>query len=308
MTEKSCGITVVITTVERPEKLRRSIRSVINQQYSPLQLVLVIDGGSKISNKVAEEFTELDLLVINNNVSVGGAQSRNIGINIAKYQYIALLDDDDEWLDGKLKKQMRFMNKQKSYQAVSFTSLLTYVRNENHKYKLPKEKYDGTTNIPNYLFTQKGLGWNGFIQTSTIVSTKRIFQNYPFDSQLPKHQDWDWIIRVSESGVPVIHLDEPLTIYHKNSNNSVAQNPNWQFSEKWINRYRQFMTKEAIDDFYTSVINNNISKDPKLSIIKRYRLIHSNERKYEFRQKLSLAFIRYRAQYIYNMLKIRKNR
>ncbi len=307
MTEK-IGVTVVVTTVERPEKLRRSIKSVINQQYSPLQLVLVIDGGSKISNKIADEFTELDLRIINNEVSVGGAQSRNIGINNAKYEYIALLDDDDEWLSNKLKKQVQFMDEQKNHQVVSFTSLLTYVRNENHKYKLPKEKYDGTGNIPNYLFTQKRFGWNGFIQTSTILSTKKIFQAHPFDSQLPKHQDWDWIIRVSELGVPIVHLDEPLTIYHKNSSNSVAQHPNWQFSEEWIQRYSKYMTKEAIDDFYTSVINNNISKDAKLTIAEKYRLIHNNEKIYEFRQKLSLAFIRYRIQYIYNMLKNRKNR
>lgn len=302
---KKDGVTVVITTVERPFELRRAINSVLKQNYNPLEIIVVIDGGSLVSKKVVDEYEYLtDITSISNFIAVGGSEARNIGIRASKYDWIALLDDDDEWLDEKLKKQMSKVTGHFSNEVVSFTSLLTYISNPNHKYILPKEKYITGESIGNFLFTLKNGKWNGWVQTSTILASKTVFEALPFLSSLPKHQDWDWIMRVYKSNFSIVHVDEPLSIYHKVLNGkSIAQSPNWKFSQEWILGKKQEISRKSYDNFLMAVVNNGISKDTSLTLIQKIKLINSNDKKISLNNICSIAFIRFKLQYFYNVIK-----
>ena len=230
------GVSVIITTVNRPFELKRAIQSVLNQNYENLELIVVVDGGSQDIISLLEQYSQIR--VISKVPNVGGAQARNVGISAASKEWIALLDDDDEWLENKLETQISSLMraKQKDGNIVSFTSLLTYANNQNYLFELPREKYSVGENVGNYLFKLKFGRWNGWIQTSTIVASRKTFLDYPFDPFLPKHQDWDWITNVYRQNIPIIHVDKALSIYHKSKKNkSVSQNPRWEFSLEWIN-------------------------------------------------------------------------
>ncbi len=101
-------ISVVISTFQRPEACERALRSVLNQTEPPLE-VLVCDNGSTDETEArmrdwARRDERIRYLRTRHNSGVP-ATTRNLGIEHARGQLIAFLDDDDEWLPGKLAAQ-----------------------------------------------------------------------------------------------------------------------------------------------------------------------------------------------------------
>jgi glycosyltransferase involved in cell wall biosynthesis len=102
-------ISVVITTYNRPYLLKRALHSALIQTYPNFEAI-VVDDASTVCN-VAEllnsEFgKDTRYRVITNPKNVGLAATRNIGLHNANGEYIAFLDDDDEWLPKRLEIQI----------------------------------------------------------------------------------------------------------------------------------------------------------------------------------------------------------
>jgi glycosyltransferase involved in cell wall biosynthesis len=102
------GISVVIPTHERLEGCKRAIGSALNQDWPPLE-VLVCDDGSadrtqdELEAWAAEE-PRLRYLRLPRNFG-NPAAARNLGTQSARAEWVAFLDDDDEWVPGKLRIQ-----------------------------------------------------------------------------------------------------------------------------------------------------------------------------------------------------------
>ena len=66
----------------------------------------MLDGEDSVTEKVVREFDDARITLVPMGNIVGGSQARNVGVRKAKGRYIALLDDDDEWMPAKLQRQM----------------------------------------------------------------------------------------------------------------------------------------------------------------------------------------------------------
>ncbi|MGK9222026.1 MULTISPECIES: glycosyltransferase family 2 protein [unclassified Microbacterium] len=99
-------VTVVIATRDRPELLRRAVRSVLAQDTPhPLEIVVVFDGCAV--DPLADLPRGRHLVrTIANDRTPGLAGGRNTGILAAEAPLIAFCDDDDEWAPGKLEAQL----------------------------------------------------------------------------------------------------------------------------------------------------------------------------------------------------------
>ena len=110
MKNLSPTVSVVIPTYKRPVEILRAVNSVIVQEYADMEILVVDDNpaGSEYREKTEAALEGLDprIVHIKNAVSLGGAGARNAGITAARGRFVAFLDDDDEWLPGKLQKQM----------------------------------------------------------------------------------------------------------------------------------------------------------------------------------------------------------
>lgn len=100
-------VSVVMATRDRPELLRRAVRSVLSQDYEGhIEVVLVFDGTE------VDELVDLPrperrtLRAVANSRTPGLAGGRNTGILTATGSLIALCDDDDEWRPAKLSRQV----------------------------------------------------------------------------------------------------------------------------------------------------------------------------------------------------------
>ena len=107
-------ISVITPTYNRAEYLGNSIESVLSQTYSDFELIIVDDNpieseARKKTEEVIKKYSDSRLRYIKNPMNLGGAAARNRGIDEAKGEYIAFLDDDDMYLPDRLEVQYKQM-------------------------------------------------------------------------------------------------------------------------------------------------------------------------------------------------------
>lgn len=99
-------VSVVLPTYQRPRLLRRAIASVVDQRYRNFELVVVDDGSDPSVLGVVESFDDPRVRYHRHEQNRGNAAARNTGIRLAEGDYLAFLDDDDEWHRDKLARQV----------------------------------------------------------------------------------------------------------------------------------------------------------------------------------------------------------
>lgn len=106
-------ISVVIPTLNRTDLLENAISSVEAQTYKNIEIIVVDDFSSKEIpvERFIEKFKSVKLVFIRNTKRMGGAASRNIGIDKSRGDFICFLDDDDVYMPNKIKLLLDAINK-----------------------------------------------------------------------------------------------------------------------------------------------------------------------------------------------------
>ncbi|WP_256301096.1 glycosyltransferase family 2 protein [Haloarchaeobius salinus] len=101
-------VTAVVRTYERPDLVQRAIDSVLAQTYDDYELLVVDDHSEDRTPEVVEPYTEEHdhVRYIRHEENKGPGPTFNTALQVAEGEYIAYLDDDDEWLPEKLEAQV----------------------------------------------------------------------------------------------------------------------------------------------------------------------------------------------------------
>jgi len=101
-------VSVILPTYNRIKTLSRAIESVLNQSFRDLELIVVDDGSTDDTEHYLKDIMHSDKRVkyLKMQTNSGVSKARNTGILAATGRYIAFQDSDDEWLEGKLMKQV----------------------------------------------------------------------------------------------------------------------------------------------------------------------------------------------------------
>lgn len=99
-------VSVVIPFYSNIDWLDEAIKSVIAQTYSPIEIIVVVDGTKECTKKIKENNSSVIFIDKSNG---GSASARNRGIDEANGDYIAFLDSDDLWPEDKIARQLSFM-------------------------------------------------------------------------------------------------------------------------------------------------------------------------------------------------------
>ena len=114
MNNQSIPVSVIIPTYSRNDTLIRAINSVLNQTYQNLEIIVVDDNPVESEWRICTEklmgryIDNPKIKYIKNKENLGGAGARNEGIKASSSEYIAFLDDDDEYFKERIEKQMDF--------------------------------------------------------------------------------------------------------------------------------------------------------------------------------------------------------
>lgn len=246
-------VSVIITTYKRkPSILKRALDSVVNQTYKNIEIIVINDApeyDERINiDKLINMYRENNnIRYIVNSHNLGGNAARNVGIKVAKGEYIAFLDDDDEFLPEKISKCSHEFNND-----VGIVYSDMYIVGENGKKRLLKRK---TVNFEDQL--KEILAGNyigGF--SNVIIKKEFLTNNNLLDETLSSYQDVDLWIRLATIS-RFIRIKEPLIKYYI-TDDSVSLN-----YEKKILGLRNFMVKHS--ELYNQYPNSkNIKIDSEI--------------------------------------------
>lgn len=243
-------VSAVIPTRGRPALVLSAVRSALRQTWRPLEVIVVIDGPDPDTAAHLATINDPRLRVITLPGNSGGCAARNAGVEAAQGEWIAFLDDDDEWFPDKIERQMEAVH----HATVWFPVITCRVIAQSpiSSRVLPQRSYDGTQPVADYLFCRRGLADpGGLMQSSTLLAQRDLLLAIPFRNGLPAHQDWDWIIRVSAcEGVAVSMIPKPLVLWRvEDGRDSTSRRSGWQFSLAWIREMRPLISRRAFAAF-----------------------------------------------------------
>ncbi len=211
-------VSVVIPTFNRASRIIKTIESVLSQTYDNLEIIIIDDNSKDNTYEVIQPYLSEDIRYYKNEINVGGAKSRNIGVKHCRGDLVAFLDSDDEWLPEKIELQVNKFNTNNNIDMV-YTNY--YLVNENNNKKLIFKESEELDNELLSILCKNFIG-----TTSTICIKKDVFNKIEgFDEQLPSCQDWDLYMRVLSNGYNIARVDTPCLNYYYH-NNSITGNVN----------------------------------------------------------------------------------
>ena len=133
-------VTVCITTFNRSRLIKNAVQSVLKQDYSNLEIVIVEDGSdSGLKDWIIEKKIS-HISYIKHNKNLGLSAARNTGLEKAKGKYITFLDDDDEWDSTKIKKQVYLFEKLDERYLIVYCGRKSIDQNKNVSIQKPRLK------------------------------------------------------------------------------------------------------------------------------------------------------------------------
>lgn len=254
-------VSVMIPTHNRSTLLRVAIQSVLQQTFQDFETVVVDDASNDNTEEVVNSFADQRIKYIRHKTNQGEATTRNTGLKNGKGEYIAFLDDDDEWLPDKLQKQVAILDHSPKEVGGVNTGWVTIdgATGRILTRKLPSKK----GNIfPELLYHQY------YLAPSSLMLRKSCIDKVGcFDESIPFGLDHDMWLRIAKE-FQFECIEEPLMKYRIHEKR-LTRNFNLVIAgrEKFVEKYKQWLkmipksySREYIKLGILYCLNGNLKK------------------------------------------------
>ena len=174
-------VSVIIPTYNRSRTIERAIRSVLIQTYTDLEVIVVDDCSTDNTADIVHCIKDDRVKYFRLECNQGACVARNVGIDMAKGDYIAFQDSDDEWMAEKLEKVLSVMEETQS--DICFHRLKRFYPKDNRCVYFPSLS-------ENTFLSHEEMSVATLISTQTIVARRSVFAIHRFDPLVKKTQDY----------------------------------------------------------------------------------------------------------------------
>ena len=190
------GVSVVITTFNRPKMLARLLDQVARQTLPPREVIVVddlSDDWKAVQRAIAPFHGRIrNLRILRKPEKLGLPSARNAGILAAKHPLIAFSDDDDEWRPDKLRRQVEVFRKAWAKVDLVYTWHLTKIHDKGVQ-KVMKPVHRGVA--------IREILWACFFQPSSVLAKREaLIQAGLFDPRMRAMEDWEMWVRFFRRG------------------------------------------------------------------------------------------------------------
>lgn len=201
-------VSIVISTYNRPDRLKRAIESVIGQTYKDWELIIIDDASTDATRKAVLPYCDThpkQILYYRREKNFGtDTRPKNEGILHAKGEYVAFLDDDNEFLPDHLMALVKSAEKNPTADVIYGQRFIIFDDGSH-------EPILGTTSnySPALLIEQN------YIDTSDVlVKRESLMAVGGFDERYKKYVDWNLWVRMTKAGMKFVYVSKVLTRYH----------------------------------------------------------------------------------------------
>jgi glycosyltransferase involved in cell wall biosynthesis len=206
---RSPGLVSCIVPVYNGERyLAEALDSILGQSHQPLQVIVVDDGSTDGTAAVAARYGER--VEYYRQPNAGAATARNLGLSLARGEFVAFLDADDLWHSDKLRRQVaRFQARPE------LEMCLTHAQNfwvpELREEQLSLQHHPRAQAVPGY-------------SSVTLLARHQLFEAVgSFNTALRLGESIDWFVRAAEYGAVVEVLPDVLVYRRVHSANSIRR-------------------------------------------------------------------------------------
>jgi len=212
---------IVIPLYNKEKHIKRALDSVLSQNVSDYELLIIDDGSTDKSAEIIKAYADPRIHLIHQE-NKGVSAARNKGIEEAKADHITFLDADDEWKPDFLQTISQMIEQFPEAGAYATYFIKIGIRGKEIKKSLmgiPNKHWSGI--LPNYLKILS-LSENHPFHTSSICVRKDIFERIGyFSTKATRLEDIDMWLRISFD-YPIAYNSKKCTIYHRDVENSIC--------------------------------------------------------------------------------------
>jgi glycosyltransferase involved in cell wall biosynthesis len=232
-------VSVVIPAYNCAHFIGDALDSVVNQNYTPLEVYVVDDGSTDETCDVVARYGSAVTLIRQRNA--GAAVARNEGMRRARGKYVALLDADDVWLPGKVRLQIDHLERHADVAMCCTRWQLLYpdAAGRYHiEHAAAPESVAVDPKCGGWIYCELLLDCG--VWTSTVVMRRELGERIGgFDPELRRGQDYDYWLRASQV-TRIDRLDATLALYRMHvAHDRKFPDTNWELAvvsramERW---------------------------------------------------------------------------
>lgn len=198
-------VSVIMPSLNSAKFIDAAIASVLAQTHTDLELIVIDNPSTDRTTEIVAKHAAQDRRVKHIQPEQhlkGAAQTRNLGLVLAKGNYIAFLDSDDIWSPEKLARQLTEMKRTGCPFAYTAYAVIT----------------EGGDLILSHEHVPTKLSYHGLLRrtpvaTSTVLFDRRISQGFQFPENVPVSEDYSAWLRIFKNFDFACGIDDPLAQY-----------------------------------------------------------------------------------------------
>ncbi len=236
-------VTVLMPVYNGEKTVEKAIRSVLSQSFKDFEFLIVDDGSKDKTAKIISEYAELDkrIIYLKNESNLGIQKGLNRGLRHATGDFIARIDDDDEWSgDDKLEKQIQFLENNKDCVLVGTGAIVQDV--------LEKELFRFLNPTENHEIKRILLSKNSFLHPSVVFRKGAALSlgGYNENEETRHIEDHDLWLRMGIKGklanLPIYGLKRTLSKNQISAMNNIEQlKKNVYLTKKYKEKYPNYI-------------------------------------------------------------------
>ncbi len=183
-------ISIVINCYNGEKYLKRTLESVLNQNYQNFEVIFIDNCSTDQSSKIFKKVNDKRFKYFRTKKKIKLYEGRNLALKKCKGHFITFIDVDDWWNKNFLSSRLRFFNSSKEY-GFCFSNCFHYYENKKKFEPFSKNK------LPSGFILEELLK-NYFVKMGTIIIKKELLTSLRFNSSYNIIGDFDFIIRAAK--------------------------------------------------------------------------------------------------------------
>ena len=283
MIHKNPLVSVIIPTYKRSEMLIDAINSVINQTYDNLEIIVIDDNNpdslyrTETPKKLKPFIESNQITYLQNKCNIGGALTRNRGIQEARGKYIAFLDDDDYYLPTKIEKQVELIKNE------NVGLVYCHCNGVDRKGNILWENlnsYEGTPLYESMIYC--------IASTSLWLCDRQMLLDIGGFEEMPSKQDLLLMVKIIAYGYEIRCVKEKLVNYLEHDKERITKSKaslsiieGWMIFRSYCRQHYDKLSKKQVKEieyrFSRTLCLQYIGLKNNRMLLKEYRIMLKNK-------------------------------